>query len=144
MRAVLRDTQLVEQLVEVPILSFSSLLLLQAISEQYVGIPVVSGSGTGGGLSGFLPGQSYPMTAERIVDNPVPRPGGAWRSSRFTPWTQFNSFPIQVEVFKIFSQSRAPQHLLRFLLATGFFAFFPPEKSAKFPRTQGSELGVHS
>ena len=45
--------------------------------EQNDGVPVVGGSGAGGGLSGFLPGQSYSFTAEQIVDNPVPRPGGA-------------------------------------------------------------------
>ena len=44
--------------------------------KQNVDIPAVGGSGTGGGLSGFLPGH-YSMTAEQIVDNPVPRPGGA-------------------------------------------------------------------
>ena len=48
-RPVLRDTQLVEQLVEVPtIVSFSS---LQRTVEQNVDIPVVGGSGAGGGLS---------------------------------------------------------------------------------------------
>ena len=45
--------------------------------EQNDGIPVVGGSGAGGGFSGFLPGQSYSFTAEQIVDNPVPLPGGA-------------------------------------------------------------------
>ena len=81
-RAVLRDPQLVEQLVEVPtIVSYASLSLLQALLEykqrtveQNVDSPAVGGSGTGGGLSGFLPGQNYSMTAEQIVDNPVPRP----------------------------------------------------------------------
>ena len=71
----LRQPQTVEQLVDVPtIISCSS---LQRAVEQNVDIPAVGGSGTGGGLSGFLPGQSYSMTAEQIVDNPVPRPGGA-------------------------------------------------------------------
>ena len=65
----LRQPQTVEQLVEVPtIISFSS---LQRTVEQNVGISVVGGSGAGGGLSGFLPGQSYSFTAEQIVDNPV-------------------------------------------------------------------------
>ena len=83
MRAVLRATQLAEQLVEVPTtVSYSSLLLLQALLEyqqrtveQNVDIQAVGGGGAGGGLSGFLPGQYYSMTAEQIVDNPVPRPG---------------------------------------------------------------------
>ena len=61
LRTVVRDTHLAEQLVEVPtVVSWS---LLQQIMEQNVDIPVVDrGSGAGGGLS-----------AEQIVDNPVPR-----------------------------------------------------------------------
>ena len=71
MRTTVREPQLVEQLVEVPtIVSFSS---FQRTVEQNVDIPVVGGSGTGGGLSGFLPGQNYSVTAEQIVYNPVPR-----------------------------------------------------------------------
>ena len=73
MRRSCREPQLVEQLVEVPtIVSFSS---LQRTVEQNVDIPVVGGSGTGGGLSGILPGQNYSMIAEQIFDNPVPRLG---------------------------------------------------------------------
>ena len=73
MRAVLRATQLAEQLVEVPtIISFSS---LQRTVEQNVDIPAVGGGGTGGGLPGFLPEQNHSMTAEQIVDNPVPSRG---------------------------------------------------------------------
>ena len=33
------------------------------------------GGGRIGGLPGFLPGQSYSLSAEQIVDNPVPRHG---------------------------------------------------------------------
>ena len=71
LRTAVREPQLVEQLVEVPtVVSWS---MLQQIVEQNVDIPVVDRtSGAGGGLSGFLPGQ-YSMTAEQIVDNPVPR-----------------------------------------------------------------------
>ena len=59
MRTVVRDTQLAEQLVEVlAIVSFPS---LQRIMEQNVDIPVVGGSGAGGGLSGFLPGQHFSL-----------------------------------------------------------------------------------
>ena len=78
MRAVLRATQLAEQLVEVPtIISYPMIALLHALLaqrtvEQNVDIPAVGGGGTGGGLPGFLPGQNYSMTAEQIVDNPVP------------------------------------------------------------------------
>ena len=83
MRAVLRATQLAEQLVEVPtIISFPMIALLHALLEykqtveQNVDIPAVGSSGTGGCLSGFLPGQNYSTTTEQIVDNPVPQPGG--------------------------------------------------------------------
>ena len=70
-RALVREPQLVEQLVEVPTSVFFS--SLQRIAEQNVDIPVVGGSGAGGGLSGFVPGQAYSLSAEQIVDYPVPR-----------------------------------------------------------------------
>ena len=70
LRTAVREPQLVEQLVEVP--TVVSWFMLQQIMEQNVDIPVVDrSSGAGGGLSGFLPGQ-YSLTAEQIVDNPVP------------------------------------------------------------------------
>ena len=81
MRAVLRATQLAEQLVEVPtiisnpMIALLHALLAQRTVEQNVGIPAVGGGGTGAGLPGFLPGQNYSMTSEQIVDNPVPRRG---------------------------------------------------------------------
>ena len=53
MRTAVCDTQLAEQLVEVPtIISFSS---LQRIVEQNVDIPVPGGGGRLAGLQGFLP-----------------------------------------------------------------------------------------
>ena len=75
-RRFCRDPQLAEQLVEVPtIISFSS---LQRTVEQNVDIPVVGGSGAGGGLSGFLPGQnSVPLfpwnkTVDNLTDGRLP------------------------------------------------------------------------
>ena len=63
-RSSLPESQLAGQLVEVPtIISFSS---LQRTVEQNVGIPVVGGSGAGGGLSGFLPGHNS-FTAEQML-----------------------------------------------------------------------------
>ena len=97
MRAVLRATQLAEQLVEVPtIISYPMIALLHALLaqrtvEQNVDIPAVGGGGTGGGLPGFLPGQNYSMTAEQIVDNPVP-----------TSW-------YSMKDFKVFPQDRVQQ-----------------------------------
>ena len=96
-RRLCRDMQLVEQLAEVPtIISFPMVLLFRAVMahrtvEQNVDIPAVGGSGTGGGPSGFLPGQSSSVTAEQFVDNPVPRPGGAGDLQRYSSWTGFNS-----------------------------------------------------
>ena len=76
-----RDTQLVEQLVEVPTpVSYSS--LLQRTVEQHVDIPVPVGGGRNAVLQGFVPEQSSTTTfssaeriseriMEQIVDFPV-------------------------------------------------------------------------
>ena len=107
-------------------------------------------------LSGLLPGQHYSMTAEQIVDNPVPRPGGTRGLQGFYTvdrvqqrfWSSSPSFPIQVEILKIFSQSRVPQRLLSVSPGQAgerVFRTFPTgKKGAKIPRTQGSELGTES
>ena len=75
MRAALRVTQLVEQLVEVPTtVSYSS---LQRTVEQLVDIPVPGGGGTSSGLHGFLPRQrskaspSRKRISERIAEQIV-------------------------------------------------------------------------
>ena len=77
MRALVRETQLAEQLVEVPtIVSWS---LLQQIMEQNVGIPVPGGGVRG--LQGFPPGQASTTSSfalerisERIVEQNVEFP----------------------------------------------------------------------
>ena len=76
MRGALRDTQLVEQLVEVPTtISYSS---LQRTVEQHADIPVPDGGGPISGLRGFSSGQSSTATlsskesiSERIVEQIV-------------------------------------------------------------------------
>ena len=72
---VLRQPQMVEQLVDVPtVVSYSSLQQLTA--EQIVHIPVSGrdGGGARGGLQGSLPGQnSAAVHVEQTVDIPVPR-----------------------------------------------------------------------
>ena len=72
MRAVLPDTQLAEQLVEVPtIVSYS---WLQLRLEQNVDIPVPGRGGRSSGLQGFLPGQGSTAllsSEERISDRTV-------------------------------------------------------------------------
>ena len=74
MRTAVCDTQLEEQVVEVPtIISFSS---LQRIKEQNVDIPVPGGGGRLAGLQGFPPRQgSTAADVEQIVDIPACRPG---------------------------------------------------------------------
>ena len=155
MRAVLRATQLAEQLVEVPTtVSYAALLLWQAIHgsrqrtvEQNVDIPAVGGSGTGGGLSGFLPGQNYSLTAEQIVDNPVPRPGGAGDLQGFPSGQGSTAFSEQIPEFPDPGGGHADFQPVQGSAASssdspgqagqGVFRTFPRfKKSAKIPRTQ--------
>ena len=139
MRRSCREPQLVEQLVEVPtIVPFSS---LQRTVEQNVDIPVVGGSGGGGGLSGFLPGQHFSVTAEPIVDNPVPRPGvgrsrqGPHRGQSLTAFLeQIAESPDPGGVLQDFqpvqssaaSSSVSPGHA-----GQGFFGLFPDTKKVR-------------
>ena len=118
-RAVLRDPQLVEQLVEVPTtFSYAALLLWHAIHgsrprtvEQNVDIPAVDGCG---GLQGFPPGQSSATSSEQTVDIPVPHGG---RHDLSPSSADFSNPPDTAN--------------------QGFFRTFPRYKqSAKIPRTQ--------
>ena len=157
MRAVLRATQLAEQLVEVPtIISNLLLLLLQALLEhkqrtveQNVDIPVVGGIEAGGGLFGFPAGDSSSMTAEQIVDNPVPRPGGAGVFKVYTVdrvQRRFRSRSLNFPI-KIFSQSRAPQRLPRISLdklVKGFLALFPGRQKVRRSRAPRDRNRVRS
>ena len=152
LRAAVREPQLVEQRVEVPtVVSWS---MLQRTVEQNVDIPAVGGSGTGGGPCGFLPGQSYSVTAEQIVDNPV-RPGGAGdlqgfpRGQGSTAFLeQIAEFPDPVgghQDFQPVQGSAASSSDFPGQAGQGVFRTFPRnKKSAKIPRTQGSELPPHS
>ena len=88
MRAALRVTQLVEQLVEVPtIISYSS---LRRTMEQQVDIPVPRRGGRSTGLQGFLPGQSSTASSssskkripERTVEQIVRFTGEGLQDSR--------------------------------------------------------------
>ena len=65
-RTVLSMPQTAEQLVRTPNV-VSSIDVIRHPVEQTVG------GGRIGGLPGFLPGQSYSLSAEQIVDSPVPR-----------------------------------------------------------------------
>ena len=73
-RRLCRNTQLAEQLVEVPTILY---FLKQRIPEQIDDNPVPHGGrGASGGLQGFLPGHSsLKRTANKIADLPAPRSG---------------------------------------------------------------------
>ena len=126
MRAALRDTQLVEQLVEVPTtVSYSS---FQRTVEQHVDIPVPDGGGRLSGLQGFLPGQS--STAPTIVQI-VDIPGGGLQGSR----------PGQVSPASSSFHSPAGSDDDADVPGQGVFRTFPrPKKSAKLAAHSGSEL----
>ena len=134
MRAALRVTQLVEQLMEVPtILSYSS--LLERTVEQHVDILVPGGGGgSSSGLQGFSSGQrstaspSRKRISERIKEqivDPVSRGGLHGSSSSHSPAGD---------------EERADEP------GKGFFALFPQirKKSAKVAPHSGSELPPHS
>ena len=138
-RRLCRDTQLVEQLVEVPtIVSWS---LLQWIMEQNVGIPVPGGGGRSAGLQGFLPGQSstslhgpQERISERNVEQiAVSRVGEGLQD--FLPGQSSSS------------SSRDPARGFEALDEPGYGVFrtFPQnKKSATQPPHSGSELPPHS
>ena len=149
MRTMVREPQLAEQLVEVP--------TIVCFLELNVDIPVVGGSGAGGGLHGFLPGQNYSMTAEQIVDNAVPRRCFSGDLQGFPPG-QSSSKRAANKIADIPVPCGGPQDFPQTPHRAGvssdlpdetnqwfFFALFPElKKSAKIPRTQGSELGAQS
>ena len=121
LRAVLRDTQLVEQLVEVPtIVSYS---WLQLRVEQNVDIPAPGRGGRFSGLQGFLPGQS--STAQLAAQERVV--GGGLQDFQAVQGSAASSSV---------SPGQAGEAVLR--------TFPHRKKSVKIPRTQGSELGAES
>ena len=145
MRAVLRATQLVEQL---------DAIMAQRTVEQNVDIPAVGGSGTGGGPSGFLPGQNYSVTAEQIVDNPV-RPVGAGDLEGCPRGQGSTAFSEQIPEFPNPGGSRQDFQPVQGPAASssdlpgqpgqGVFRTFPQnKKSATQPPHSRSELPPHS
>ena len=134
MRALVRETQLAEQLVEVPtIVSWS---LLQLIKKQNVDIPV-----PGGGVRGL---QGFP-SQDRVQQCLL----SLWNAFLSGLWSR-TSNSLLLKAFKIFSQDRAHLQLLllqlvfvvsQMCLGKGFFALFPKlKKSAKLGSHSGSEL----
>ena len=133
MRALVRETQLAEQLVEVPtIVSWS---LLQLITKQNVDIPVPGGGVRG--LQGFLPGQvsttssfSLERFSEQIVEQNVEFPvdGGLHDFLPGQSSSATSSSPAGVR-----GSADVP--------GEGVFRTFPQiKKSAKLGSHSGSEL----
>ena len=123
-RTAVRDTQLAEQLVEVPtIVSLSS--LQRNVEQKNVAIPVPGGGVRLPSLQGFLPGQSSTApTVSQIVDNPAP----------------------SGEVFKVFVQDRVDPHVNE--PGEGFFRTFLrvkiSPKSAASPSPRCPPVAAHS
>ena len=137
-RAVLPDTQLVEQLVEVP--TIVSCSWLQLCTEQNVDIPV---PGRGGESLVF---KVFPLNRvqQRCMLLRNAFLSGLWSRSLISPFL--------VEAFKIFAQDRVHPLLRTFQvvflkswmsLAKGVFALCPKmKKSAKFFPHSGSDLSA--
>ena len=131
-RAVLRDPQLVEQLVEVPTtVSYSS---LQRTVEQNVDIPAPGRGGRISGLQGFLPEQSstawlaaQERSSERVVEQIVDSRAVGGGLQEFRPGQGSSA-----------SSSVSPGHA-----GEGVFRTFPQkQKSAKWTPHSGSELSA--
>ena len=125
MRAVLRDPQLVEQLVEVPtIVSYSSYSWLRLRVEQNVDIPVPGRGGRISGLQGFPPEQSSTALhspeariSERIVEQIVDIPVSGGGLQDFRPGQgSSSSSHVPARVHEVLDQ-----------LGEGFFRAFSPK-----------------
>ena len=118
MRAVLRDTQLAEQLVEVP--TIVSISLPQLNMEQNVDFPV-----PGGGQRRFLLQNAFLS--------------GLWSRSLVLPVDAFKIF-AQARVHPHLRTFQLVSMVLQMSLAKGIFAFFPKRKKCE----DRSALGVRT
>ena len=115
MRAALRVTQLVEQLVEVPTtVSYSS--LFQRTVEQHVDIPVPGGGGPSSGLEGFSPLAS--VQQRRLPGNAFL--SGSWSRS-LTLFLVWRSFMVHLLLTLQLVMKNAQMSLAKGF----FFALFP-------------------
>ena len=128
--------------------------MAQRTVEQNVDIPAGGGIGTGGGPSGFLPGQSSSVTAEQIVDNPV-RPGSAGDLQGFLRGQGSTAFSEQIPEFPDPGGGREDFQPVQGFAASssdlpgqagqeGFRTFPQNQKSATQPPHSRSELPPHS
>ena len=132
-RRLCSDTQLAEQLVEVPTILY---FLKQRIPEQIDDNPVPHGGrGASGGLQSFLPGHSsLKRTANKIAYLPAPR-SGVRRLQGFLP--EQSSSSSSHDPARGFEALDEPGY--------GFFRTFPQfQKSATQPPHSGSEMPPHS
>ena len=120
-RTAVRDTELVEELVEVPTIVSFSYYSLQRIVEQNVDIPIPGGGGRFAGLQGFPLEQSSIAPAAQIVDISVSggglqgfRPGQGSSSSHFPAGVHENLNEPSERFFALFpnlEKVRRPQPL---------------------------------
>ena len=158
LRRLCRDTQLAEQLVEVPtIVSYSS---LQRTVEQHVDIPVPGRGGRISGFQGFLPEQSSTAPqfseeriSERIVEQIVDiprgglqdfRPGQSSSSSSHVPAGISEVMDEPGEFILFFARSSSCSDALDAPGYWGFRTFPQNKKSATQPPHSRSELPPHS
>ena len=121
-----RFLQLAEQLVEAPTIDRWFILLVQIAD-----IPALRGPFGTSGLRSFLPGQAYSLTAEQIVDNPVPRRDCSEQTVH-TPVPHGGRHDLSPSAADF---SNPPDTANQ-----GVFSTFPQyKKSAKIPRTQWCE-----
>ena len=107
----------------------------------------VGGSGAGGGLSRFLPGQHFRMPAEQIVDNPAPWLGfggsfqGLHRGQSSTAFLeQVTEFPdpgAGLQDFQPVQSSAASSSVSPGHAGQGFFSDFSPRQKKSEGRPSG-------
>ena len=135
-----RILQSAEQLVEVSLEVVARLRLIEPIAD----IPALRGPYGTSGLRGFLPRQGYSLTAEQIVDNPVPRRGFDEGLQGFPPGQSSAASSEQTVHIPVphggrhdLSPSSADFSNPPDTANQGVFRTFPRyKKSAKIPRTQ--------
>ena len=148
-----RILQTAQQLVEVSLEVVATLRLLEPIAD----IPALRGRCGTRGLYGFHTGQGFSLTAEQIVDNPVPRRGFdkvfkvftqnrvllCLLSSRSLTFQFLVVVFLAIEVFTVFTQDRAIP-LLRSRSLTIQFHVVALIRSSRFShRTEfSSEVGA--
>ena len=127
-RAVLREAQMAEQLVDVPIQHIVELLL-----QHPVDIPVLQVGVSGGGQQGFLSGQG--SVGEQIVDIPA--------SGRGVSGSLLGFHPEQCSTAPYFRVERISERIVEQTVAVGDFSSRAPRRGGPrggLPPVQGSAV----